>query len=77
MGEDDLIRVVKAKEGGITVKEIVQGLKSWLGKNTERNKERMRQLMRQCLDQDKVSKILTLKDSYKDWKDPKEGSMVE
>ncbi len=74
MTVDDLLRVVKGKgEAGITVKEIVQELKSWFTPEySEKNKGKMRQLMRKCLDLDKKTKQLTIKPEFQNWTDPKQ-----
>jgi hypothetical protein len=65
--ESDLIQVVKSKENGITVGDLVKGLlnKGFNIKNNKETIQTMKELIDKCLNQDKATKILSLKEKYK------------
>ncbi|KAI8900609.1 hypothetical protein BC833DRAFT_581092 [Globomyces pollinis-pini] len=71
MTSDDLIRIVKNREG-ITVREVVDELRMvWFNKYPEENKRMMKVLMKQCLSLDKETNKVKLKDGYENWVDPR------
>ena len=59
----DFLDAVKSRKS-ITVREIVQKLKPWFEKDSAKNKQQMKLLMKLCVDHNKESGIVTLKEEY-------------
>ena len=59
----DFIKVVKSRSN-ITVRDMVQQLKPWFEKDGPKNKKQMKLLMKMCVDHNRESGVVTLKETY-------------